>query len=158
MSKVILSMLAAALVCVAAGNAKAANGISAETLSAMGLSSMTVMSDSEGMAIRGKGFSGHSVGCSQCDRGITAARAFGNSFATMDIEGCPDCVPIGGSSHSENGYLAVGPYYAAGTNFSEAGATFTTVESVDIGGVANVLTKTTTARVFAGGFSTASAF
>jgi hypothetical protein len=157
MSKVILSTLVAALVCVAAGNAKA-ESISAETLSAMGLSSMTVMSDSEGMAVRGKGFSGHSVGCSQCDRGITSAKAFGNSFATMDLEGCPDCIPIGGSSSSENGYLAVGPYYAAGTNFSEAGASYTTVESVDIGGVANVLTKTTTARVFAGGFSTASAF
>ncbi len=155
MSKVFLSTMVAALVCVAVGNAKAANGISADTLSAMGLSGMTIMSDSEGLAVRGKGFD---ADCAQCNRGPHAASAFGNSFATMNLAGCPDCVPIGGTSHSENGYISVGEYYAAGTNFSEAGASYSTVESVDVGGAVTTLTKTTSARVFAGGFSTARAF
>ena len=60
MSKVLLSTLVAALVCVAVSNAKAANGISASTLNDMGFSALTVMSDSDALAIRGKGFNGHS--------------------------------------------------------------------------------------------------
>jgi hypothetical protein len=155
MSKVILSTMVAALVCVAVSNAKAANGISASTLSEMGLSGVAVMSDNEALAIRGKGFTGI---CDSCDRTEPSTRAFGNSFATMNLESCPDCVALDGSSHSENGYLAQGPYYSAGTNFSEAGATFTTIESVDVGGAVTTLTKSTSARVFAGGFSTARAF
>jgi len=155
MSKVLFSTLVAALVCVAVSNAKAANGIPANTLSAMGLSSMTVMSDHEGMAIRGKGFTGI---CDACSRTEPSTKAFGNSFATMNLANCPDCVAIDGGSHSENGYIAMGPYYSAGTNFSEAGASLTTVESVDVGGAVTTLTKTTTAHVFAGGFSTARAF
>jgi hypothetical protein len=156
MSKVFLSTLVAALVCVAVSNAKAANGISAGTLNEMGISSLAVMSDSEGLAIRGKGFSG--IDCDDCGRAESSARAFGNSFATMNLESCPDCVAIDGSSHSENGYLSEGGMFASGTNFSEAGAVFTTVESVDIGGVVSTVTNSTTARVFAGGFSTARAF
>lgn len=155
MSKVIFSTLVAALVCVAVNNAQAAEGISANTLSAMGLSSMKVMSDHEGMAVRGKGFIG---ACDSCGRTEPSTRAFGNSFATMNLANCPDCVAIEGGSHSENGYIAQGPYYSAGTNFSEAGAVHTTIESVDVGGAVTTLTKTTSARVFAGGFSTARAF
>jgi hypothetical protein len=156
MSKVLFSTLVAALVCVAVGNANA-EGIANDVLSDMGLSGMTVMSDSEGMAIRGMGVT-HDSFCAQCDRTEPHTRAFGNSFATMNLEGCPDCIPIEGSSHSENGYVAEGPYYSAGTNFSEAGAVYSTVESVDVGGAVTTLTKTTSARVFAGGFSTARAF
>jgi hypothetical protein len=154
MSKVLFSMVAA--LCVAVSSVNAAEGISADTLNAMGLSGLKVMSDSEGLAVRGMGL--NFDGCAQCERGIHAASAFGNSFATMNLQGCPDCVPIGGTSHSENGYLSIGEYYAAGTNFSEAGASYSTVESVDVGGAVTTLTKTTTARVFAGGFSTARAF
>ena len=55
MSKVLLSTLVAALVCVGVSNAKAADGISADTLNAMGLSGLKVMSDSEGLAVRGMG-------------------------------------------------------------------------------------------------------
>ena len=155
MSKVFYSMMAAALVCVAVSNANAANGISADTLSAMGLSSMTVMSDHEALAVRGKGFTGD---CESCNRTEPSTSAFGNSFATMNLANCPDCVAIEGGSHSENGYMATGPYFSSGTNFSEAGAVHTTIESVDVGGVVTTLTKTTSARVFAGGFSTARAF
>jgi hypothetical protein len=154
MSKVILSTLVAALVCATVSTAQAADGFSAKTLGAMGLSDMTVMSDSDAMAVRGKGFEG----CSSCNRTDPATRAVGNSFATMVLANCPDCVAMVGGSHSENSYTAAGPYYSAGTNFSEAGASYTTVESVDVGGAVTTLTKTTTARVFAGGFSTARGF
>jgi hypothetical protein len=156
MSKVFLSTLVAALVCVAVSSAQAANGISAGTLDAMGISGMTVMSDSDGLAIRGKGFNGFD--CENCGRPESSARAFGNSFATMNLESCPDCVAIDGSSHSENGYISEGSLFASGTNFSEAGAVFSTVESIDVGGAVTTVTNTTTARVFAGGFSTARAF
>jgi hypothetical protein len=151
MSKVILSTLVAALVCVASANAE---GISNKSLGAMGLGGMKIMTDSDAMVVRGKGFEG----CSSCDRTDPATRAIGNSFATIILANCPDCVLIGGTSHSENAYVAAGPYYSAGTNFSEAGAAYTTVESVDVGGVVTTLTKSTSARVFAGGFSTARAF
>lgn len=153
MSKVLFSTLVAALVCIAASNAKA-EGISADTLGSMGLTGMTVMSDSEGMAIRGKGF----AHCDDCIRTEPYTTAFGNSWATMQLENCPDCVALEGGAHSENAYIAEGPYFSQGTNFSEAGGTLTTIESVDIGGVVTTLTKTTTARVFAGGFSSARAF
>jgi hypothetical protein len=155
MSKVLFSTMVAALVCAAVSNAKAANGISAGTLNAMGLSGMTIMSDNEALAVRGKGFTGI---CDSCDRTEPQTRAFGNSFATMNLASCPDCVAMNGGSHSENGYIAQGPYYSAGTNFSEAGAVHTTVESVDVNGSVTTLTKSTSARVFAGGFSTARAF
>jgi hypothetical protein len=154
MSKVITT-LCAALVCVVVSNAKA-EGISAGAMSEMGLSGLTVMSDSEGLAVRGKGSIG--LHCDSCVRTEPSAKAFGNSFATMRLENCPDCVALEGGSHSENGYVAMGPYYAAGTNFSEAGAVYTTIESVDVGGAVTTLTKTTSARVYAGGFSTARAF
>jgi hypothetical protein len=153
MSKVILSTLVAALVCVA--SAKADNGISTKALGEMGLGGISLMSDEAALAVRGKGFIGD---CDSCSRTEPSTRAFGNSFATMGLENCPDCVAIEGGSHSENGYVAVGPYYSAGTNFSEAGAVHTSIESVDVGGVVTTLTKTTSARVFAGGFSTARAF
>ena len=151
MSKVLFSTLVAALICVA-GSAFADQGISTSTLSEMGLSGMTVMSDTDALAIRGMGFDGE---CDSCNRTEPSAQAFGNSFATMNLENCPDCVAIDGGSHSQNAYVAAGPYYAAGTNYSEAGAVYTTVEIVDIGGVITSLTKTTSAKVFAGGFSTA---
>jgi hypothetical protein len=76
----------------------------------------------------------------------------------MNLESCPDCVALEGGSHSENGYLADGSSYAAGTNFSEAGAVHTKIETIDVGGVVTSITNTTSARVFAGGFSTARAF
>ena len=63
MSKYILS-LAAVLVCVA-GSARADEGISANTLSDMGLAGLTVVSDHDALAIRGMGFRGgnYSKGC-----------------------------------------------------------------------------------------------
>jgi hypothetical protein len=163
MSKVILSTLVATLIGVAASTAHAANGISASTLAEMGLSGLTVMSDNDALAIRGKGFAGGSQngGCHFC--GPRAKKepwsaAFGNSFANISIGGdCPDCIP-NGDAHSENGYAAEGPYAASGENFSEAGAEVSNIEVVVIDGVTKSITTTVKARVFAGGFSSAMSF
>ena len=92
MSKVLLSTLVAP-VCVAVGNAKAAEGISADTLNAMGLSGLKVMTDSEGLAVRGMGLQIPGCGCAQCERGPHAAAAFGNSFATMNLAKLPGLRP-----------------------------------------------------------------
>jgi hypothetical protein len=163
MNKVILSTLVAALVCVASA-AQAETGISSKTLSAMGLSGISIMSDSDALAVRGKGFEGgsndHFRLCKDCGprgKASPASAAFGNSFATINLETCSDCIPTG-SAHSENGYLAFGPYAASGTNYSEAGATFSKSEIVDIDGVIKSVTTVTSAKVWAGGNSSAMSF
>jgi hypothetical protein len=152
--KAIFSALVAVLACAAASNSFAANEISKNTLAQMGFSGLSVMSDSDGLAVRGKGFQG----CSSCGtRTPSLSTAYGNSFATINLEGCDGCIPSG-DAHSENGYLSFGQYAASGTNFSEAGAVVTKTETVSIGGVVNSVTNTTATRVFAGGFSSATSF
>jgi hypothetical protein len=162
MSKAILSTLVATLIGVAASTAHAANGISTSTLAEMGLSGLTVMSDNDALAIRGKGYAGGSSnGCRLC--GPRAKKepwsaAAGHSFADISFGGeCPDCIP-NGNSHSENAYAAEGPYAASGENFSEAGAEISNIEVVVIDGVTKSITTTVKARVFAGGFSSAMSF
>jgi hypothetical protein len=152
MNKALLSTFAAALILSTATTASAANGISGTTLSDMGLSGLTVMSDSDAMAIRGKGFGG----CDLCGhRKDSSSVAFGNSFATISLD-CPDCAE--GTAHSENGYAAEGSFAASGDNFSEAGAEVIKVEVMVIDGSTTSLTTTLKARVFAGGFSSARSF
>jgi hypothetical protein len=165
MSKVILSTLVAALVCVA-GSAKAANGISSTTLGQMGLTGLTVMSDSDALAIRGLGFStsiNHSMGTGGCcgPRGSASpgTAVAGSSFATMHVSStlasdCPTCSQTG-DSHSQNSYVAAGPYSSSGDNYSEAGSTITKTETVV--GVGSLTTSCTT-LVWAGGHSSAKAF
>jgi hypothetical protein len=152
MSKVILSTLVAAFVC--AASAKAENSISTKSLSEMGLSGISLMSDNAALAVRGKGF----LDCDSCARTEPRTAVVGQSLATMNLANCPDCVAIDGGSHSENGYIAAGPYYSAGSNYSEAGAILVSIESVDVNGVITSLTKSTSAKVFAGGNSSARAF
>jgi hypothetical protein len=155
MSKTILSTLAATLLCVTASTANAANGISNSTLAEMGLSGLTVMSDHDALAIRGKGFCGL---CGHRSSVEPSSVAFGNSFATLSLgDACPECGPEG-TSHSENGYAAEGPFAASGENFSEAGAEVTHVESTVVDGTTRSITTTVKARVFAGGFSSAVSF
>lgn len=152
MSKYIFAIVAM-LVCVA-GSARADEGISASTLNDMGLSSITVMSDSEALAVRGMGFRGgnHSK-CSNCGiRKIKSpwSAAFGNSFATIGVKD--------GGAHSENGYSAEGAYSAGGENYSEAASEVTNIESVEVGGVVNTITTTCITKVYAGGSSSAFSF
>jgi hypothetical protein len=163
MSKAILSALFAALIGVAATTANAANDISSSMLAEMGLSGLSVISDSEALAIRGKGFAGgtqngHCRLCGPRAKKEPWSAAFGNSFADIRLgDACPDCGPDG-EAHSENGYAAEGPYAASGENFSEAGAEVTNIEVVVIDGSTKSITTTLKARVFAGGFSSAMSF
>ena len=70
------------------------------TLDSMGLAGLRVMSDSEGLAVRGFGYNSSS------------AKAYGVSKAAISGHG--------GSAESTNGYLAQGSHFAAGENFSFA--------------------------------------
>jgi hypothetical protein len=87
-------------------------------LNEMGLGGLTVISDDQAMAVRGRGFMGSS------------ADAFGNSFATFDS-------PLG-TSHSENGYAAEGEHIAFGKNYSEAGVGITIGRGPSDGGMGAV--------------------
>jgi hypothetical protein len=156
MNKTIFSMLVATLVCVAVSTARADDGIASGKLADMGLSSLSMMSDSDALAVRGKGFDGFN-GCDGCNprpRKAPSSAAFGNSFAT--VAACDGCGA--GISHSENGYAAEGTYGAGGSNVSEAGFVKTTVESVVIDGITRSVTTTSGLRVFAGGSSSAMSF
>jgi hypothetical protein len=155
MCKAIFTTIAATLLYLAASPANAAGGISSSTLAEMGLAGLTVMSDSDGLAIRGKGF------CNLCGHRSSvepSSVAFGNSFATFSLgDACPECGPDG-TSHSENGYAAEGPFAASGENFSEAGGEITHVETTVVDGSTRSITTTIKGRVFAGGFSSAVSF
>jgi hypothetical protein len=84
--------------------AQAAEGRpSQDVLEQMGLGGIVMMSDDEGMAVRGLGFKG----------GHSSVRVFGNSTATINTKN--------GTAHSENGYVAEGRHFAAGANGSVAG-------------------------------------
>jgi len=153
MSKYILSMVA--MLVYMAGTAHADESISANTLADMGLSGITVMSDSDALAVRGLGFRGgdHSKGCSNC--GIRTIKSpwsavAGNSFATIGVEG--------GGAHSENGYAAEGAYAASGENYSEAAREISNVEIINIDGVVKSVTTVCTTRVYAAGSSSAMSF
>jgi len=80
--------------------AQAADGRPSDaTLTAMGLSDLHVMTDREGLTVRGLGFHG--------------ASAYGQSFAVVST--------LFGSAGSFNGYQASGKHKASGENFSFAG-------------------------------------
>lgn len=155
MKKVLATVLVAALASTGGAAAKAADGISSDTLAAMGLSGMSVISDQDALSIRGKGYIGGGQGgyCKTCPRGKKPpwSVAFGNSFATIEVED-----PA--TAHSENGYLAEGPYAASGENFSEAAAEQTHVETVNIDGSIKTITTTWKTHVWAGGYSSAMSF
>lgn len=167
MNKVILSTFAAALVCVVASSAMADHGISSKTLADMGLSSLKVMSDSDALAIRGMGYRGSRDTWKRRDKGHDSkkatkrtepsSKAYGNSWATVEYE-AEDGYEVEGDAHSENGYMAEGPYAAAGENFSDATVVKTDQEIVEVNGVLNSVTKVWSLHVEAGGFSSASSF
>lgn len=154
MSKKIFSLAVAMLMSVAV-SAQAEDGIAASTLADMGLGGLSVMSDSQALAVRGKGYCGGNYsGCKTCGpRGKKSpwSSAFGNSFATYQDKN-------GNGSHSENGYTAEGPYAASGENFSEAGGIVTNTETVVVDGITKTVTTTCSTKVFAGGYSSAMSF
>lgn len=155
MSKLFLTTMAAALMCVA-GSAFADQGISSSTLDQMGLSGLSVMSDSESLSIRGMGYTGggmksYKAAKKRRDTKNPWSSAFGNSFATVVDK-------HGNVAHSENGYAAEGPYAASGENFSEATLSTIDTETVDINGVVKTVTNSWTTHVEAGGFSSSMSF
>jgi hypothetical protein len=103
-------VVAIAATAIAAQSIRAESGRpSRQTLAAMGLEGISVLSDNDAMSIRGFGFKGGNGGSS--------VAVFGNSFATINT-------PFG-SAHSENGYAAEGSKFAVGANHSEAGVEIT---------------------------------
>jgi len=160
MNKVIFSMLVAAIVSVAATSANADSGISSKTLGDMGLSSLTVMSDSDALAVRGMGYrsSRHSYknrdkDSKKSDKKPWSA-VWGASFANVEAEG----KDLEGEAGTENAYAAEGRYAAAGETFSEATVVKSDSEIVVIGGVVQSVTNAWSLHVEAGGFSKASSF
>jgi hypothetical protein len=115
------------LICViglSAAPALAGDGhVSHHSLAKMGLSGMRVMSDGQGMQIRG----------------TSVAVATGSSFATIS--------GLGGSAHSTNSYSAAGANVAFGNNLSYATDTTTTTH------VGVTITSTTTTNFIAAGGS-----
>jgi hypothetical protein len=153
MSKSILSLLAAALVCIAATSAQADNGISSGTLQAMGLSGLTVMSDSDAMSIRGMGYRGKSKYQAKIK---SSAEAEGRSWAKAEIE---DGEYAEAETGSRNSYEAEGTHYASGENFSEATVSKTNSTTTTLpDGTSASVTTVYSIHVEAGGFSSATAF
>ncbi len=74
-------------------------------LEEMGLGGLAVMSDSDGMSVRGHGFKGHGGGSS--------VEVYGHSSASINT-------PFG-DARSRNGYEAEGKHHASGKNGSWAG-------------------------------------
>jgi hypothetical protein len=89
-------------------------------LQQMGLGGMTIVSDEEGMAVRGMGYG---MGPS----GYSSAKASGNSFATINLGDL-------GGAHSENSYNASGKNKAGGDNFSFAGVSISETSGKGNGG------------------------
>jgi hypothetical protein len=85
------------------------------TLSEMGLSGLSMMSDDDAMDIRGEGFKG----------GGSSASAWGSSWANVST-------PFG-SAGSKNGYSAHGKHSASGDNLSFAGAAISVTTSKNHG-------------------------
>jgi hypothetical protein len=98
-----------ALAAISSQSLQAADGRpSRQTMAAMGLGGISIMSDEEATSIRGFGWKGSKGGHSK-----SSAAAFGNSFA--------DITTPFGNAHSENGYAAEGKHFAGGANGSHAG-------------------------------------
>jgi len=161
MNNALLSLLAAALVCVAGTNAVASDEISTATLSSMGLSGLQVMTDSQALEVRGMGYVGsrnsyrnrHDNHKKQAEKPWAAAN--GKSWASVEIDGYKE--EAGAGSH--NSYAAEGKYFAGGQNYSEAALSTTDVIRVDYpDGTFSAETKIRAISVSAGGFSNASAF
>jgi hypothetical protein len=79
-----------------------------ETLAAMGLGGMTILSDEEATSVRGFGWKNGNN-----NHGGSHVAVSGNSLA--------DIVTPLGSAHSENAYAAEGKHFAKGANGSHAG-------------------------------------
>ncbi|MCH7750652.1 MAG: hypothetical protein IH898_00640 [Planctomycetes bacterium] len=148
-TKLFVTLPALALIVALSGSAVADNGISQATLQDMGLAGIELMSDADAMAIRGMGFDGGNHMPKPPTSDKPWSLAFGISFATVGVGN--------GSAGTIDGFIAEGKFMAAGEHLSEAG--FVKVEAHDLqvkGLPATLEIHTTSLRVYAGGFATAS--
>ena len=107
--------------------------IDAQTLSLMGLTDATVVSDEVSVAVRGHGYKPY-------------AMASGSSYASVR------------GARSRNSYKAVGRYSASGDNGSDAGRTYTHRTVKRVGGrVVYSKRHTRSVSVYSGGYSSAQA-
>jgi hypothetical protein len=131
MKYLLCTLMAAAIVMLAGSTSRADNGIPKNSLSDMGLSGLTEMTDSEALSVRGQG-----------------AFAGGISWA-VNRRG----------SGSINVYGAKGKYEASGKGGSIAGSIYVRYKDVDNSdGSSNSELKIRGYAVFAGGFSSARSF
>ncbi len=149
MTKLFATLPALALIVAVSGSAVADNGISQATLQDMGLAGIELMSDADAMAIRGMGFEFENRVPNPPLGDKPWSLAFGISYATVE------------SGKSDAGtvdlFVAEGKFMAAGEHFSEAGITKVESHELQVKGLPATLEITTTSlRVYAGGFATAS--
>jgi len=147
MKTCVTSLFSVALLAMLVGTAQAQQGIPSQAmLSAMGLSGIQVMSDSEAINIRGLGYSGH---------GHSVAIAYGKSWANVGGHGA--------HAGSEDGFFAKGKYKAHGKHGSYAGIIIKKGRPQhhgghgDWGGHGKPKPTVKKVFVFAGGFAKASA-
>ena len=152
--KIFATLPALALAVVLSGSALADNGVVSDaTLSDMGLAGIQVMSDSEGLAVRGMGFDAHLPELPDYVKPKGKKKpwsmAFGMSYAAINKDGA--------ESATADGFYAKGHYMASGEHFSEAGITETKVHILEVkGSPATKETTTKSLRIFSGGFATSS--
>lgn len=150
---------ALALMVALSSNAIAENGsVNEQSLQAMGLGGIQIMSDEVAMTIRGKGFQGggyHPPAPTGSEKPWTIA--FGVSYAHVGNVGFDGWEVSGTGAGSVDGFVAEGKYMAAGEHFSEAGKSYTKTTELQVKGApATLEIKTRSIRVFAGGFATSS--
>lgn len=125
-----------------------------DTLKAMGLSGIEVMSDEDAMAVRGMGYRGMDRYRAQVKK-YSSASASGHSWAKIKIDGHV----VDADAGTRNRYDADGKYYASGVNYSKASKTITETRRVSHGyGRPFVEVKTYKLTVEAFGYSSAKAF
>ena len=155
MSKIFVALPALALLIALSPNALAENGaVSVQSLQAMGLAGIQVVSDDVAMTIRGKGFQGG--GHHKPPKGSEKPwnMSFGVSYAHVGNVGLEGWEVSGTGAGSVDGFIAEGKYITSGEHFSEAGKTYTKSTELQVKGApATLEIKTRSIRVFAGGFA-----
>lgn len=116
MTKFASVLIVAAVAVMVGGTAYAEDGnVDNATLSAMGLGDLAVMSDADGMQVRGQGYYGSR----------SYAKVWGSGFALYKKEGSYDGESYSGSykkiAIEKNGYEAKGKHYAKGANIAIVG-------------------------------------
>ena len=160
MSKFYVTLPALALIVALSSNALAENGsVSEQSLQAMGLAGIQVLSDDVAMTIRGKGFNGggHHPPAPPTGGEKPWTIAFGVSYAHVGDVGYDGWELSGTGAGSIDGFIAEGKFMAQGEHFSEAGKTYTKSTELQVKGApATLEIKTRSVHVFAGGFATSS--